>query len=69
MSKYVYIKVTNDEYELIEAISDSPKELAEETNYTVGSVYSSVTRSKNKNYRKAKDGSDYYLPFRKVRID
>ncbi len=69
MSKYVYIKVSNDKYELIEAISDSPKELAEETNYTVGSVYSNVTRSKNKNYRKAKDGSDYYLPFRKVRID
>ena len=65
--KYVYIKVSNDIYELPIAIADSAEELAKQFDVPVGSIYSSVARCKKPKINK--DGNSYYYPYRKVKIE
>ena len=67
MKRYVYMKVTNDKYELPIAIADSAEELAEKFGTTKGVVYTSVTKSKYG--LKNKNGTPRYFPYRKVEID
>lgn len=67
MIRYVYIQVSNDEFELPLAIADSAGELALETNTPIGCIFSSVSRAKKP--KKRKDGTTRFYPFRKVKIE
>ena len=65
-SRFCYIKVTNDEFELPLAIADSVEVLAKECNTTKKTIYTSVCRSKKG--KRNKDGTKRYYPYRKVEI-
>ena len=46
MRGYLYMKVTNDAYELPEAVADSPHELAKMLGTTANCVSSSITHQR-----------------------
>jgi hypothetical protein len=46
-SDYVYMKVTNDEYELPVCVRDNLTELAEACGYTKGSISSEISHAKH----------------------
>lgn len=64
--KYCYIRISNDQYELITDIADTAEELAKICNTSKDVIYSSVTRSKH-GYL-TKKGTPKYYPYRKVEI-
>jgi len=63
--KYLWLKVTEDKYELPMVVADSLTELSEILGVSTHSISSSLLRHKK---MKHKDGSAYPSPYRKVRI-
>lgn len=57
----VWLKVTDDEYELPVAFGDTAEDLARECGTTAGSIISSVSKAKRGVYKST--------PYRKVRIE
>ncbi len=45
--KYIYLRVTLDEYELPVAVADTARELAAITGYSEGSIYSMLCRGQH----------------------
>jgi transposase len=47
----VWIKTTNDEYELIVAMGDTARELAKEVGTTERTIYSAISHAKRHGYK------------------
>ena len=61
MAEYVWMKVTEDEYEFPVAIADSARELARILGIKTNSIYSRISH--------VRYGRNQYTTYKKVRID
>jgi len=48
---YIWIKTTDDEYELIVAMGDTAKALAVECGTSVNTIYSAMSHARKKGYK------------------
>lgn len=60
MKKCLYLKVTNDKYELPLIVTEGAQELADKEGVAVNTIYSSISHYERNNQ---------YSPYRRVRIE